>query len=38
MEVLGDVGHVESCFDLFETVLVSVQDRGSVCVKHTIGS
>jgi hypothetical protein len=34
----GDVGHVESCFDFFETALASVQRRCSVCVKHTIGS
>jgi hypothetical protein len=46
VELLGDVGHVESRFDLFgdgvsarlETVLVSVQDRCTVCPKHTIGS
>jgi hypothetical protein len=35
MELLGHVGHVESCFDMF---LASVQDRCSVCVKRTIGS
>jgi hypothetical protein len=46
VELLGDVGHVESRFDPFgdgvsarlETVLVSVQDRCTVCPKHTIGS
>ena len=37
MELLGDVGHVESCFDLFETVSV-MQDRCLVGTKHTIGS
>jgi hypothetical protein len=37
MELLGDVGHVESRFSLFG-VLVSVQDRCIVCAKHTIGS
>jgi hypothetical protein len=35
MELLGDVGHVESCFEI---VLSSVQDRCSVCIEHTIGS
>jgi hypothetical protein len=38
MKLLCYVGHVESCFDLFETVLASVQDMCSVCVKRTIGS
>jgi hypothetical protein len=38
MKLLGDVGHVESRFDFYETVLASVQDRSSVCVKQTIGS
>ena len=33
MELLRDVGHVESHF---ETVLVSVQDRYTVCAKHTM--
>jgi hypothetical protein len=37
MELLGDVGHVESCFGQLETVLVSTQDRCTVCTKHTIG-
>jgi hypothetical protein len=37
MEPLGDVGNVESLFRL-ETVLVLVQDRGTVCAKCTIGS
>jgi hypothetical protein len=36
MEVLGDMGHVESPFHL-ETVLVSVQDRCKVCARRTIG-
>jgi hypothetical protein len=31
MELLGDMGHVK-------TVLVSVQDRWTVCAKRTIGS
>jgi uncharacterized membrane protein len=38
MELLGDVGHVESHFFSYETVLVLVQDRCTVCHKHTIGS
>ena len=33
MELLRDVGHVESCFEM---VLVSVQDRRTVCAKHTM--
>jgi hypothetical protein len=38
MELLGDVGHLESCFGRLETVLVSVRDRCTVCTKYTIGS
>jgi hypothetical protein len=38
MDLLGDVGHVESHFGPFETVLVLVQDRCTVCTKRTIGS
>ena len=38
MEILGDVGLVESCFGPFEIVLVSVEDRCTVCAKRTIGS
>ena len=38
MELLGDVGHVESCFIRLETVLVSAQDRCKLCAKRTIGS
>jgi hypothetical protein len=38
MELLGDVGHVESCFDpLGDSVSVG-QDRCTVSVKGTIGS
>jgi hypothetical protein len=36
IELLGDVGHVESCFGPFE-VGVSVHAR-MVCIKRTIGS
>ena len=38
MELLGDVGHVESHLVYLETTLVSVQDRCMVCAKSTIGS
>jgi hypothetical protein len=39
MELLGDVGHVGSCFDPFgEMVLASVQDSYTVCAKRTITS
>jgi hypothetical protein len=37
MELLGDVAHVESRSVRSMTVLVSVQDRCTVCAKHTIG-
>ena len=37
MELLGDVGHVESRFFRLEIVLVSVQDRCMVCARRTIG-
>jgi hypothetical protein len=33
MKLLGDLGHVESCFGPFETVLGSVQDRSTVVAK-----
>jgi hypothetical protein len=38
MQLLGDVGHVISHFGMFGAVLVSVQDRCTVCAKRTIGS
>ena len=38
MELLGDVGHVESLIFLFGVVLASVQDRCMVCARRTIGS
>ena len=39
MELLGDMGLVESCFRPFgDIVLVSVEDRCTVCAKRTIGS
>ena len=37
MELLGDVGHVESRSVCLEMVLVLVQDRCLVCAKRTIG-
>jgi hypothetical protein len=39
MELLVDVGHVEYLILVrLETVLVSVQDRCTVCAKRAIGS
>ena len=38
MELLGDVGHVESRSVRLEMVLVLVQYRWTVCAKRTIGS
>jgi hypothetical protein len=38
MDLLGDVGHVESRFSPFGDMLLSVQDRCTVCAKRTIGS
>ena len=38
MELLGDVGHVESCSVSLEMVLVFVQDWCIVYAKRTIGS
>jgi hypothetical protein len=40
MELLGDVGHVESRFSPLEIVLVlvSVQDRSIIYAKRTIAS
>ena len=38
MELLGDMGYVDSHFFHLETVLVLVQDRCTVCVNRTIGS
>ena len=38
MELLGDVGHVESRSLRLEMVLVLVQDRCTVYAKRTIGS
>ena len=38
MELLGDVGHVESRLVRLEMVSVLVHDRCTVCTKCTIGS
>ena len=38
MELLGDVGHVESRSVRLEMVLVLVQDRCTVCAKRTVSS
>ena len=38
MELLRDVGHVESRSLRLEMVLVLVQDRCTICAKRTIGS
>ena len=37
MELLGDVGHVESCLVRLEMVLLLVQERYTVCAQRTIG-
>jgi hypothetical protein len=37
MELVSDVGHVESRSSRLETVLALVQDRCTVCTEHTIG-
>ena len=38
MELLGDVGYVESHLVCLDMVLVLVQDRCTVCAERTIGS
>ena len=38
MELLGDVGHLESRSVCLEMVLVLTEDRCTVCVERTIGS
>ena len=38
MELLGDMGHVETHFGLLETVLASVAYRCTDYVERTIGS
>ena len=38
MELLGDVGHVESRSVRLEIMLILTQDRCTVCAERTIGS
>jgi hypothetical protein len=38
MELLGDVGHVESCFVLFGCSVTLAQDGCIACTKSTVGS
>jgi hypothetical protein len=38
MELLGDVGHVETRFGPFGNMLLLTQDRCIVCAERTIGS
>ena len=38
MVSLGDEGQVEACFGLSDILLILMQDRCTVCVKHTIRS
>ena len=38
MELLGDVGHVESRSVRLVMVLLLVQDKSTVCAKCTVGS
>ena len=38
MELLGDMGLLESRFVHLDIMLVLVQDRCMVCANHTIGS
>jgi hypothetical protein len=38
MELLGDVGHVESHFFPFADSVSSMQDRCTICTKRTLGS
>ena len=38
MELLGDMGHVESRAVRLEMVFVLVQERCTVCAEYTIGS
>jgi hypothetical protein len=37
MELLGDVGQVEAHLVCWETVLILVQDKCTICAKCTIG-
>jgi hypothetical protein len=37
MELVSEVGHVESYFNMFGDSLVLMQDRCKVCTEHTNG-
>jgi hypothetical protein len=37
MELLGDMGHVKSCFGPFGDSVRLLQDKCTVCAKRTIG-
>jgi hypothetical protein len=37
MELLGDVGQMEARFGLFGIVLISMQDRCTICAERAIG-
>jgi hypothetical protein len=37
MELLGDMGHVDSCFGPFGDGVSVREDRCTVCTKHTVG-
>jgi hypothetical protein len=38
MDLLGDIGHLESRFNPFGDAVLFVQDMCTVCAKHTIGT
>jgi hypothetical protein len=38
MDLLGDIGHLESRFNPFGDTVLLVQDMCTVCAKHTIGT
>jgi hypothetical protein len=38
MELVGDLGHVKSCFNPFGDGVTVSEVRCTVCAKHTIGS
>jgi hypothetical protein len=37
MELLGEMGHVRTCFGAFGVELILTQDRCMFCAEHTIG-
>jgi hypothetical protein len=38
MELIGDVGHIDPCFDPFADSVSVMQVWSMVCAEHTIGS